>query len=1141
MNGGQLYIMTLMKLTKHLIVERSCSADFSQSILKRSRTFRVLHIMPMIVTALICFLQMAPHSHAQVFGVRNQPARVATTQEVLPHSVEVGYVRFEFKSQSRFSGPLSISLQGMNAENGRWQSLATVKRPSAKVTRMKIPLGWQNADLRVVANYLSSKVGRVQIPSALDPADRTVTFSSRRGAQLYSIEARPDTKSAWSRVSTLAATSFTTQHQAKIPAAIAAGSQVRVVAVLGATTALPSSLVSSLPAAMREGPSRFSAEKNIISAPLANRGDGLLVSSPESDSGVVTSIAEESDIWKIRGKNIYFFNRLKGLQVIDTTNPADPVITSHKMAALGEEMYLVGGDETAAERALLITGVPWSPSVGESTRIHDISLSGAEPSQLGSVDLSGSYVESRMIGNFLHVITTSWMTETGLWQPRTFVSTIDIADGNRILDQRTLPLSASQVGATGKYLWISAENGHYSTNQNLIVFPISANGLLGKEKQTSVGGRIQDKFKVGDTSDGLAVTVQSWQEWEQVTAVETYREEESSLSRMGGVELIRGESLYASRFDVNRCYVVTFRQTDPLWIVDLSDPTTPLIRGHLEVPGWSTYIQPIGDVLIAVGRDGGKVQVSMFDVADPEKPTLAQRIDVGESWSWSEAEWNEKAVKILPDSGLILIPVVEYQRDEMSQRVCLVDFDVSARTLTKRGAINHDFAPRRAALMENEMIASVSNRELLLVDAKNRDAPVVVTDRLLAFGADRVAIHQNTALMIENAENAWSSLARKATLRTASLQQVNTIIEEIELPCSSVSAAKVFGNRLILLEDDQSPQYGIFASMSQPIKQGASLSVWSLEDPKRPTLTGRVSLPMELGSEVQLLPLDGDRIAIISRISSWWGCWIKPMPLLDDRHSVAASSMDIMPPRFGRGGQTMKIAIAEILSDVPTIIGTWSLEGDSYNQISEVFSCGDLLAFSFDQREMTQVETFGVEGWSTNSVRSWLQILDLADPAAPMPWAPVQIPGQLISMAEWTRAGATIFTRSGDRVAALGFNGETASVVAEANAGFAQHMIGSTLYAAFSDGISKRQFSSINGAWEPASAWILNQGSAIHSLREVKGRLVAVSQNQAWILGSDDNFVGYDIVGSANFSHADLSGDSWLVPAGEYGPILLEP
>ena len=57
----------------------------------------------------------------------------------------------------------------------------------------------------------------------------------------------------------------------------------------------------------------------------------------------------------------------------------------------------------------------------------------------------------------------------------------------------------------------------------------------------------------------------------------------------------------------------------------------------------------------------------------------------------------------------------------------------------------------------------------------------------------------------------------------------------------------------------------------------------------------------------------------------------------------------------------------------------------------------------------------------------------------------------------------------------------------------------------------------------------------------MKGRLVAVSQNQAWILGSDDNFVGYDIVGSANFSHADLSGDSWLVPAGEYGPILLEP
>ena len=116
--------------------------------------------------------------------------------------------------------------------------------------------------------------------------------------------------------------------------------------------------------------------------------------------------------------------------MIDTSNPSDPLITSLEIAASGEEMYLVGGDESAADNALLITGVPWSPSAGESTRIYDISLSGAVPTQLGSVVLPGSYVESRMIGNFLHVITTSWSSDSGIWQPHTVVSSINISNGN---------------------------------------------------------------------------------------------------------------------------------------------------------------------------------------------------------------------------------------------------------------------------------------------------------------------------------------------------------------------------------------------------------------------------------------------------------------------------------------------------------------------------------------------------------------------------------------------------------------------------------------------------------------------------------------------------------------------------------------
>jgi hypothetical protein len=259
---------------------------------------------------------------------------------------------------------------------------------------------------------------------------------------------------------------------------------------------------------------------------------------------------------------------------------------------------------------------------------------------------------------------------------------------------------------------------------------------------------------------------------------------------------------------------------------------------------------------------------------------------------------------------------------------------------------------------------------------------------------------------------------------------------------------------------------------------------------------------------------------------------------------MASTSVAIMPPMIGWGGQGLSIAIAQIDSDAPSVLGSWTLEGDAYSDISDVFAKGDLLAFSYQQSETIQGKTaewIRGDAWTATSLRSWLQVVDLADPSAPMPWAPVQVPGSLVSISDWTRAGATVFTRSGDRIAALGFNGETASVVAEVDAGFAHVMIGSTLFAAFDQGISRREFSSLNGIWNPSTAWMLDQASAIHSLVELDGGLAAISHNQAWILGADQSFVGHDILSGANFNAAARSDDAWIVPAGDYGPLLLEP
>jgi uncharacterized secreted protein with C-terminal beta-propeller domain len=76
--------------------------------------------------------------------------------------------------------------------------------------------------------------------------------------------------------------------------------------------------------------------------------------------------------------------------------------------------------------------------------------------------------------------------------------------------------------------------------------------------------------------------------------------------------------------------VVTFFTIDPLWVIDLADPKTPTLLGELEVPGFSNYIEPLGDRLVAIGRVGGQTAVSLFDVSNPAQPLQFSQIPLGD-------------------------------------------------------------------------------------------------------------------------------------------------------------------------------------------------------------------------------------------------------------------------------------------------------------------------------------------------------------------------------------------------------------------------------------------------------------------------------------------------------------------------------
>ncbi|KPJ57373.1 hypothetical protein AMJ49_01005, partial [Parcubacteria bacterium DG_74_2] len=94
------------------------------------------------------------------------------------------------------------------------------------------------------------------------------------------------------------------------------------------------------------------------------------------------------------------------------------------------------------------------------------------------------------------------------------------------------------------------------------------------------------------------------------------------------------ERIYSARFIEDKGYLVTFRETDPFYVLDLSNPEKPELKGELKIPGYSSYLHPITkDKILGIGKEGWKVKISLFDVSDPENPTEIDKYILDESWS----------------------------------------------------------------------------------------------------------------------------------------------------------------------------------------------------------------------------------------------------------------------------------------------------------------------------------------------------------------------------------------------------------------------------------------------------------------------------------------------------------------------------
>jgi uncharacterized secreted protein with C-terminal beta-propeller domain len=201
---------------------------------------------------------------------------------------------------------------------------------------------------------------------------------------------------------------------------------------------------------------------------------------------------------------------------------------------------------------------------------------------------------------------------------------------------------------------------------------VSANGSVpGSLLNQFSLDEYQGNLRVATTVGGQSASLFGWGGGREASANDVYVLD-ADLDQEGELlDLGLGERIYAARFIGETGYLVTFRETDPFYVLDLSDPDEPRKAGELKIPGYSSYLHPLGkDMILGVGKEEDKVKLSLFDVSSPDDPREISKYVLDEYWS--EAVHNHHAFLADPEYETFFIPgskggyVFSHKGDELT-------------------------------------------------------------------------------------------------------------------------------------------------------------------------------------------------------------------------------------------------------------------------------------------------------------------------------------------------------------------------------------------------------------------------------------------------------------------------------------------
>jgi inhibitor of cysteine peptidase len=432
-----------------------------------------------------------------------------------------------------------------------------------------------------------------------------------------------------------------------------------------------------------------------------------------STTNIQVAGVDEADIVKTDGEYIYFVSGNKTI-IVKAYPPEQAQIVSQielegtiigifinrdRLVLFEQEMpYYFYYDEPAVKDSSMLYVLPTM-----SIRVYDVS-DRANPQLQREVSADGQYISSRMIGEYVYVVTnepvyeendevnlpkvSSAGNETEIpatdiyysavadyYYMYTTIIAINTQDDSQQPAYETILLGASStlyVSPGNIYLTFPVWRGGVGDSEKTSIHRLHISGAeIDYVSSGEVPGMVLNQFSMDEYNGYFRVATTTWGE---TTGNHVYVLD-MDLNVVGSVEdLAPGETIYSARFMGERGYLVTFKQVDPLFVIDLSDPNDPRELGYLKVTGYSDYLHPYDENhIIGIGKettDAGDfawyqgVKISLFDVSDVNNPQEISKIEIGDRGTDSPVLWNHKAFLFDRSRNLMVMPILEAKVDE---------------------------------------------------------------------------------------------------------------------------------------------------------------------------------------------------------------------------------------------------------------------------------------------------------------------------------------------------------------------------------------------------------------------------------------------------------------------------------------------